>query len=129
MTPQELFERHLYAGMTSNPEAQAALYADDGVFEAPLMPKGAEFPHRLEGQDALREGFAAMHLRARADTRVVDMANSRYVLHTTADPEVFIVEMDAAFVDADPMSLVQIYRVRDGRITLLRDYFAPDEVG
>lgn len=129
MTPQELFERHLYAGMTSDAEAQAALYADDGIFEAPLMPEGSEFPRRLEGRDALREGFAAMHRLARADSRVVDIANSRSVLHTTADPDVFIVEIDAAFVDAEPMSLVQVYRLRDGRIALLRDYFAPGAVG
>src|ERR1041384_1602633 len=128
MTPQELFERHIHAGMTANAEAQAALYTSDGVFEAPLMPEGAEFPRRLEGQEALREGFAEIHRSARTYSRVVDLPNTRYVLHTTADPDVFIVEIDTAFVDADPMSFVQIFRLRDGRIALMRDYFDPNAV-
>ena len=55
-------------------------------------------------------------------------ARSGYVLHDTADPEVFIAEIDVAFdhSDGEPttMSLVQIFRLRDGRIARLRDYFA-----
>ncbi|PRY37893.1 nuclear transport factor 2 family protein [Umezawaea tangerina] len=125
MTPQEIYERHVIAGMTSNADAQANLYAEDGVYEAPLEPEDSTTPHRLEGHDALRAGFAAMHRLVKDDQRKIDVANSRSVLHTTANPDVFIVELDAAFENAAPVSLVQIYRVRDGKITLLRDYFAP----
>lgn len=128
MTPQEIFERHVRAGMTRDAEAQAGLYTPDGVFEAPLMPEGTGYPRRLEGRAALRDGFAEMHRRAAADQRVVDFARSRYVLHTTADPDVFIVELDTAFVDAEPMALVQIFRLRDGEIALMRDYFSPEIV-
>ena len=40
-----------------------------------------------------------------------------------------VVRDDAAFVgEPRPMSLVYIFRLRDGRIALLRDYFAPDQV-
>jgi uncharacterized protein len=46
---------------------------------------------------------------------------------STADPDVFIVEIDVAFDEADgrqtTMSLVQIFRLREGRIAMLRDYF------
>jgi limonene-1,2-epoxide hydrolase len=58
---------------------------------------------------------------------------SRYVLHDTTDPDVFIVEIDAAFDGPGPgmistMSLVQIFRLRDGKIAMLRDYFGSHEV-
>jgi ketosteroid isomerase-like protein len=44
---------------------------------------------------------------------------------------VFIAEIDTVFDVAGQtvtMSLVQIFRLRDGKIALLRDYFAPDTV-
>lgn len=61
----------------------------------------------------------------------VDTAQSGYVLHHTTDPDMFIAEIDTVFHVAGQtvtMSLVQIFRLRDGKITLLRDYFAPDTV-
>jgi limonene-1,2-epoxide hydrolase len=61
----------------------------------------------------------------------VNVDKSRYVLHVTADADVFVAEIDTAFdgpPDATNMSLVQIFRVDDGRIALLRDYFAPYEM-
>jgi ketosteroid isomerase-like protein len=56
---------------------------------------------------------------------------SGYVLHDTADPDAFIAEIDVVFDQADgrpsTMSLVQIFRLRDGQIARLRDYFSePD---
>ena len=44
---------------------------------------------------------------------------------------VFIAEIDTAFDVAGEtvtMALVQIFRVRDGKIVRLRDYFNPDVV-
>lgn len=35
---------------------------------------------------------------------------------------------DGVAGEAMTMSLVQIYRIRDGKIALLRDYFAPEHV-
>jgi ketosteroid isomerase-like protein len=50
-------------------------------------------------------------------------------LHDTADPDVFIAEIDTVFEEANgqrtTMSLVKIFRVRDGEIASLRDYFTP----
>jgi limonene-1,2-epoxide hydrolase len=58
----------------------------------------------------------------------VDFERSRYVQHETADPDVFICEIDTVLIRPDgtreTLSLVQIFRVRDGRIAMLRDYFA-----
>ncbi|MEJ3749864.1 nuclear transport factor 2 family protein [Actinomycetes bacterium KLBMP 9797] len=123
MGSQEIFERYIYAGMTRNAEMLADLFAPDGVYEAPLEPPDGAFPRRLVGRDEIRAGMATYYQRP-ADTRTVDLAKTGYVLHTTADPDVFIAEIDAGFEDGSGMALVQIFRVRDGKITLLRDYFA-----
>jgi len=130
-TPQEIFERHIWAGMTRNADAQAEMYTADGVFEAPLVPAGHAFPRRLEGREEIRQGMAAYHHRRTDGDRQVNVEKSRYVLHATADPDVFIAEIDTAFDGPEgttAVSLVQIFRIRDGKITLLRDYFAPELV-
>jgi len=53
------------------------------------------------------------------------------VVHTPADPGVFIAEIDWAFDRLDEIevvSLVQIFCMRDGEVVLLRDYFSPAQV-
>ncbi len=53
------------------------------------------------------------------------------MVHTTADSNVFVVEIDTAFEGPDEIrivSLLKIFRMRDGEIVLLRDYFLPDLV-
>ncbi|KAA0023636.1 nuclear transport factor 2 family protein [Antrihabitans cavernicola] len=128
MTPQEIFEQYLFAGMTRNADAQAALFTEDGVLEAPLADPHGVFPRRLAGRKAIRDGLSTFHARAGADVAgQVDVDHSRYVLHATEEPEVFVVEIDV-MVDGAMQSLVQIYRLRDEKIVLLRDFFAPDSV-
>ncbi|MFD5466040.1 nuclear transport factor 2 family protein [Kitasatospora sp. NPDC127059] len=132
-TPQEIFQSYVYAGaMTRNADALAECFTEDGVFEAPLVPAGAAFPRRLEGREEIRSVMAAYYEQHRAKgDRPPNVEKSAYVLHTTADPDVFIAEIDTVFDGDDgeedrAVSLVQIVRVRDGRITRLRDYFSPD---
>jgi limonene-1,2-epoxide hydrolase len=59
----------------------------------------------------------------------VNAGQSRFVLHDTVDADVFIAELDAVLHhpgdQRELVSLVQIFRIRDGRIAVLRDYFAP----
>jgi len=124
---KEIFERYVYAGpIRHDPDAVAALFTEDGVFEAPLVPAGHALPRRLEGREAIRAGIAA-YFRYAADQGTADPAQSAFVLHDTGDPEVFIAEIDAVVSQPDgravPMSLVQIFRLRAGQIALLRDYF------
>jgi uncharacterized protein len=138
MTPQEIYQRYLWASaMTRNADALARLFADDGVLESPLVPPGHDYPRRLEGREQIRAGMAAYYQRsadaaqAAASGQAPDTAKSRYVLHTTADPDVFIVEIDAVLsgpAGSTTIPLVQIFRVRDDKITLLRDYFAAEIV-
>jgi ketosteroid isomerase-like protein len=129
VTPQEIFERYTWGGMTRNADVQADLFAPDGVLETPLLPPGRALPPRMAGREEIRQGLAAYHQRTAGVEREVNLVDSRYVLHTTADPDVFIVEVDAVLEEAGQavtISLVKIFRLRAGKIALLRDYFAPE---
>jgi ketosteroid isomerase-like protein len=128
LTHQEIFEQYLYAGaITRNPDAIAGLFSEDGVYEAPLVPPGHRLPGRLAGREAIRNGIGAYHQEP-APEGTVNFKESRYALHATVDPDMFLVEIDAAFDgpagERTTISLVQIFRVRDGQIAMLRDYFA-----
>ncbi|MBW6435003.1 nuclear transport factor 2 family protein [Actinoplanes hulinensis] len=128
LTHQEIFERYVYAGaVTRNPDAIAELFTEDGVFEAPLVPDGHPLHRPLVGRDAIRAGIAEYH-RLPAHPGTMNAERSAYVLHETVDPDVFMAEIDVVFDNPDgnqaTMSLVQIFRLRDGRIARLRDYFA-----
>jgi ketosteroid isomerase-like protein len=129
LTHREIFERHVYAAAISrDPHAYAAMFTEDGVFEAPLLPQGHPLPRRMAGREAIRTGTGA-YQRVPAYQGTVNLEQSGYVLHETADPNVFIAEIDTAFDEANgqrtTMSLVKIFRVRDGQIVSLRDYFTP----
>jgi ketosteroid isomerase-like protein len=128
LTHKEIFERYIYAGaITRNPDAVAEMFTEDGTFEAPLLPDGHPLPRRMVGRDAIRTGIAVYH-RELAFDGTVNFEESTYVLHDTAEPDVFIAEIDTVLNDSAgrrrTMSLVQIFRIRNGRIALLRDYFA-----
>jgi ketosteroid isomerase-like protein len=129
-TPQEIFESYVYAGaLTRNADALAENFTEDALFEAPLMPVGAAFPRRMVGREEIRSVMAAYYEQQVEGDRSPNLEKSGYVLHTTSDPDVFIAEIDTVF-DGDgtdaTVSLVQIFRLRDGKIARLRDYFAPE---
>ncbi|WP_307518221.1 nuclear transport factor 2 family protein [Streptomyces umbrinus] len=131
-TPQEIFESYIYAGTVSrNADALAESFTEDGVFEAPLVPAGAAFPRRMVGREEIRTAMAAYYEQPTKDGSSPNFEKSGYVLHTTSSPDVFIAEIDTVF-DGDgedvTVSLVQIFRIRDGKIARLRDYFAPELV-
>lgn len=122
LSHQELYLRYVYAGaMRRDADAVAGLFAEDGVYEEPLLPR------RLQGRAAIRDGVAAMHADARYDG-AANTELSRYTIHETADPDVFVAEIDAVLDLRDggrtTMSLVQIFRRRGDEIAQLRDYYA-----
>jgi len=136
-TPQGIFGRYLHAGTLSrDADALAELFTEDGVFEAPLVPAGHVFPVAWPAGRRFAPEWPSTTsgwLAAPGPTGggAADPAKSGFLLHETADPDVFIAEIDAAFDAAGEsvtISLVQIFRLRDGKIALLRDYFAPDTV-
>jgi uncharacterized protein len=125
-THKELFERYMYAGaITRNPDAIAAMFTEDGVLDSPMVPDDHPLRH-LVGRDAIRTGTCVYHRRPTYQG-TINLERSAYVLHDTTDPDVFMAEIDVAFDEADgrrtTMSLVQIFRLRDGQIAKLRDYF------
>lgn len=127
LTHKEIFERYLYAGaITRNPDAIAAMFTEDGVYEAPLVPDDHPLRH-LVGRDAIRAGTGRYHQQPTYQG-AMNPERSGYVLHDTADPDVFMAEIDVAFDEADgrrtTMSLLQVFRLRDGQIAMLRDYFS-----
>jgi ketosteroid isomerase-like protein len=127
LTHKEIFERYMYAGaITRNPDAIAAMFTEDGVYQSPLVPDSHPL-HRLVGRDAIRTGTSVYHQQPTSYPGTMNVERSAYVLHDTADPDVFIAEIDVAFDEADgrrtTMSLLQIFRLRDGQIAMLRDYF------
>jgi uncharacterized protein len=126
-THKEIFERYVYAGaITRSPDAIAAMFTEDGVYDSPLAPDGHPL-RRLVGRDAIRTGTSAYHQQPTYQA-TMNLERSAYVLHDTADPDVFIAEIDVAFDEAEgrrtTMSLLQIFRLRDGQIAKLRDYFS-----
>jgi uncharacterized protein len=128
LTHKEIFERYVHAGaITRNPDAIAAMFTQDGVLDAPLVPDGHPLHRRLVGRDAIRTGTSVYHQQPTYEGNL-NLERSVYVLHDTQDPDVFIAEIDVAFDEADgrqtTKSLVQIFRLRDGQIAMLRDYFA-----
>ncbi|GHI10458.1 hypothetical protein Scel_87790 [Streptomyces cellostaticus] len=131
-SPQEIFESYVHAGaLTRNADALAENFTEDGVFEAPLVTPDSIFPRRLQGREEIRRGMAAYYERQVNDKRAPNLEKSGYVLHTTSDPDVFIAEIDTVFDGTGgdvTVSLVQIFRIRDGKIAQLRDYFAPEQV-
>jgi ketosteroid isomerase-like protein len=133
-SPHEIFGRYVHAGtLTRDADALAALFTEDGVLEAPLVPDGHVFPRLLIGREAIRAGMATYYQRLAADPAggAVNTEKSGFVLHQTADPDVFIAEIDPVLDVAGTtvtLALVQIFRLRDGKIARLRDYFAPDTV-
>jgi ketosteroid isomerase-like protein len=128
LTHKEIFERYIYAGaITRNPDAIAAMFTEDGVYDAPLVPDGHPLHRRLVGRDAIRTGISVYHQQP-AYQGTMNPERSVSVLHDTSDPDVFMAEIDVAFDEPDgrrtTMSLLQIFRLRDGQIAMLRDYFA-----
>jgi hypothetical protein len=126
LTHKEVFERYLHAGaITRNPDAIAAMFTEDGVYEAPLVPDSHPL-RRLAGRAAIRAGTSAYHQQP-AYQAAMSLERSACILHDTPDPDVFIAEIDVAFDEPGgrrtTMSLLQIFRLRDGQIAMLRDYF------
>jgi limonene-1,2-epoxide hydrolase len=86
----------------------------------------------VEGREGIRAVLSARYRDSPTADQKVNAEKSRYVLHETADPGVFIAEIDAVPETAgvaETLSIVQIFRVRDGQIAMIRDYFAPEHAG
>ncbi len=128
LTPREVFDQQHQRVLARDMNGQADLFAADGVWEFPFAPAG--MPKRLSGRDAIRAwSVAAVEAPVRAG-RVLTSYDVR-ALHETADPEVIVVEFDLCGEAAGtPLRLpyIQVFRIRDGEIASLRDYFSAETV-
>jgi hypothetical protein len=127
MGPREVFARLQEVVLQFDMDAQADLYAVNGVLEWPFAPEG--LPRRVEGREAIRRVLVPLGERARAAGHHL-LEFRALVLHDTADPEVIIAEFDAqgeVLPGGQPyrLSYVQVLRVRDGEIVTFRDYWNP----
>jgi uncharacterized protein len=124
MTPAQVLERRRELLLNRDTDGFADLFAPDGAIELPFA--GPDLPARLDGQQAIRD-FSD---RAAASPLRIDDLET-VALHHTSDPEVVIVELLSRVTPATTgRSLggrpIQVFRIRDGKIVLFRDYFNPN---
>jgi uncharacterized protein len=122
-TPADVLAQRHRLILSGDADGYADLFASDGVIELPFAPPGA--PSRLAGQDAIRE--YSRHFLA-SPVKLEDLQDAE--LYQTQDPEVVITEVRAkATLTTTGQSFattsIQIYRVREGRIILFRDFANP----
>ncbi|WP_196054609.1 nuclear transport factor 2 family protein [Nocardia aurantiaca] len=120
-TPRDLVER-LFLGLPSrDADRFAALLAPDVLFEIPFPIPGE--PTRIEGRERVRE-YLASRWSAMPD---IEIHGIRPDIHATTDPELFVVENDIDITRPGGgrgwfRSSVNVIRVRNGLVTLFRDY-------
>jgi ketosteroid isomerase-like protein len=121
MTPLDVLELRRRVVVDEDMDAFADLFAADGVIEIPFVVEGV--PARLAGRETIRE-FAT---RARdLPVRVTDLRT--VAAHQTLDPEVVVVEIVTvgeviATGETFEVPGIQVFRIRDEKIVLFRDYF------
>jgi uncharacterized protein len=122
-SPTDVLARRRSLILSGDADGFAGLFAPDGVIESPFAPPGA--PSRLEGRETIRE-----HSRQvlASPVRLEDFEDVE--LYQTQDPEVVIVEVRArATLTTTGRSVtttsIQIFRIREGRILLFRDFANP----
>jgi uncharacterized protein len=122
-TPVQVLARRRELLLAQDTEGFIDLFAPDAVIELPFS--GPDLPGRLEGQQAIRE----FSKRAAASPMRIEGMDET-AIYQTDDPEVVIVELAAQVAVATTgqqisTTSVQVFRIRDGKILLFRDYFNP----
>ncbi|WP_216900488.1 nuclear transport factor 2 family protein [Nocardia alni] len=122
ISPTQLLEQRNQYLATGDTEGFIGLFAPDAVIELPFAGPG--MPDRIEGSAAI--GEYARHVN---DSGVKLDAVENVEVYESTDPEVVVVETRATgtLPTGQPLSRtsIQIFRVRDGKILLFRDFFDP----
>ena len=124
LTPVQVLERRRDIVLNLDTEGFVGLFAPGGVIEIPFSGPG--LPARLDGQQAIRDYSSRM---AAAPLRIDDL--DTVAVHHTDDPEVLIVELVTKATvtttgHAFTARSIQVFRIRDGKILLFRDYADPN---
>ena len=123
VTPADVLDLRRQLMLEGDADGLADLFAPDGVMEFCFHgPVGT--PVRLEGREAIREySRQVMASPLRLETYEVTE------LYQSQDPEVVIAEMRAQATLATGRSItatsIQVVRIQDGRIALVRDFADP----
>jgi ketosteroid isomerase-like protein len=126
---RHVIERALERARAYDADGYADVFADDAVLEFPFAPAG--WPSRLQGRAAILAMLRLNFARARdAGRRFTDL---RPLVHEGADPETAVVELDARVESPSTgkscaVRYVHVYRVHEGRVVSLRDYFSPEQI-
>jgi uncharacterized protein len=119
--PREVLIRFQRAAIDKSTDDFANLYAVDGVHEFPFTRPGVS--SRLQGREEIRA-----FVQANWDASPLQYEEYRnVVVHETADPEVIVVEQEAAGTVTTTgrrfaLPNIVVLKVRDGHIVHLRDY-------
>lgn len=122
MTPREVVDRALELLLAHDMAAFAGLWADDGELTFPFA--APDYPTRVQGRGAVTE-----YLRGYSD--ILDVREiTRVEMHQSVDPEVVIVEFEAAGIVVATgapyrMPYIAVITVRDSEIQSYRDYWSP----
>ena len=124
LTAAAVLERRRELLLNLDTEGFTDLFAPDGVIEIPFA--GPDLPARIDGQQAIRDYSRRI---ATAALRIDGF--DTLAVHHTDDPEVLIVELVARGIvittgHAIMARSIQIFRIRDGKILLFRDYANPN---
>jgi uncharacterized protein len=124
LTPAQVLEQRRELLLKQDVDGFVELFAPDGVIELPFAGPG--MPSRLEGQRAIRD-FS--HRTAASPLRIDDLEST--AVYQTDDPEVVITEIIAhGTVTSTGRTFtgtsIQVFRIRDGKVVLFRDYFNVD---
>ena len=122
----------LFRSLEMDANGFADLFAADGVMEFPFGARAVGLPECLEGREQIRSHLAARMGGARRSGRRM-IGYDAVVVHETADPEVIIVEFDlvgelSATGQTYQLPYVQVFRIRDGAILVMRDYFSGERL-
>lgn len=128
-TPADVLARRRELMLNGDADGLADLFAPDGVMEFCFHgPPGT--PVRLAGREAIRE-YSRQVMASPLRLEVYEVTE----LYQSQDPEVVIAEMRAQATLASGRAMtaasIQVIRIRDGHIVLVRDFADPrilDEV-
>lgn len=127
-TPTEVVARRLEFVHHQDRDREIELFAPEAVMEFPFAP--ADVPARFEGRAEILRMQKALDA-SRGSAINVDGANVSWTIRQTDDPEVAVLELDVPTTDPATgnehrLRQIHVYRVVDGLIHSVRDYFGPD---
>jgi ketosteroid isomerase-like protein len=124
MGAAEVFEQLLEVFRSGNPQPLNDLLSEDAVVEFPFAPPSR--PRRVEGKSNIMKYLQAIQ------GNISITSFSDVEIHRMIDPDCVVVEMTGhgtvlATGAAYERRYIEVFRTKNGRIQLFRDYWNPQE--